>query len=43
VRPVKLEMQGLRSYRKKTLIDFSAPLCQAALREGACESATRLL
>jgi hypothetical protein len=23
--------------------EFSAPLCQAALREGACESATRLL
>jgi hypothetical protein len=22
---------------------FSAPLCQAALREGACESTTRLL
>jgi len=25
------------------LTEFSAPLCQAALLEGACESATRLL
>jgi hypothetical protein len=25
------------------LLGFSAPLCQAALLEGACESATRLL
>ena len=23
--------------------EFSAPLCQAALRDAACESATRLL
>jgi hypothetical protein len=29
--------------RKLPLCAFSAPLCQAALREGACKSARRLL
>src|SRR5215217_1007064 len=35
---------GILRYSLKCVeVEFSAPLCQAALREGACESATRLL
>jgi hypothetical protein len=32
-----------RSVRRAAVRKISAPLCQAALREGACESAVRLL
>src|SRR3712207_5972578 len=35
----RLEAYSLSCLEEK----FSAPLCQAALREGVCESATRLL
>src|SRR5215203_5294028 len=31
------------TFRTVSELAFSAPLCQAALREGVCESATRLL